>query len=52
MENLKAAPWSAFLRQLSRGVLTIAHMDGAAPFPWPRPCGGGGARGTSQVSPP
>ena len=45
MKHLKAAPWPAFLRQLSSGVLTMSHMDGANPFPCPRPCGGAGGCG-------
>ena len=33
MQHLKAAPCTDFIRQLDRGVLTISHMVGAAPFP-------------------
>ena len=50
MEHLKADPWRDFLRQFSKGVLTMAHMDGADTFPWSRPCGGGFS-GTAQLSP-
>ena len=52
MEHLKAAPWTDFLRQLVKGVLKMAHMDGAAPFPFPGPCGGRGGTSTAQVYPP
>ena len=51
MEHLTAAPWPDFLGHLSRGVLTMDHMAGAAPFSWPRPCGGE-FRGIAQFSPP
>ena len=37
MDHLKATPCPYFLRQLIRGVLTMAHMDGADPLPLPRP---------------
>ena len=33
MERLKAAPCPEFLKQLIKGVLTMYHMDGAAPLP-------------------
>ena len=55
IDLLKAAPCPDFLRQLSRGMMKISHMDGAALFPWTRPCvcvGGGGVSGTKQVYPP
>ena len=42
MQHLKAVPCPDFLIQLSRGVLIIAHMAGAAPFPLPSPSGGRG----------
>ena len=50
MGHLKADPWPDFLRHSSKGVLTVAHMDGADPFPCPGPCVGGFS-GTAQVSP-
>ena len=37
MEHLKAASCPDLIRQLIRGVLTMAHMDGADPLPLPRP---------------
>ena len=48
---LKTAPFPKSCRQFSRGVLTISHISGAAPFPCPRPCGGGGFKGRSHLSP-
>ena len=51
MNHCKAATWPAFLRQLSMGVLTMAHMDGYAPVLGPGLVGGGGDSATSQVSP-
>ena len=37
---------------MSIGFLTIAHIYGAAPFPCPRPCVGGGVRGSAHFLPP
>ena len=45
MKNLKAATCPDFLKQLSNGVLKMAHMAGAAPFTCPRPWGRGGGLG-------
>ena len=42
MRHLKDDRCPGFLIQLSRGVLIIAHMAGAAPFPLPSPSGGRG----------
>ena len=41
MQHLKFSPWLASRRQLIRGLLTIAHIAGGFPFPFPRPCGVG-----------
>ena len=39
--HLKTAPCPASLRQFKRGELTMSHIVGDAPFPWPKTCGGG-----------
>ena len=49
--HLKAAPWPTFIGQFSRGVLTMAHTYGAAPFPWPMTYVRG-LSGTAKVSLP
>eukprot|EP00957_Ditylum_brightwellii_P104652 7975006-Ditylum_brightwellii.AAC.1 len=51
MQHLKAAPYPCALSALRIGVLTNAHMQGAALFPWPSPCGGGW-QGIAHMSPP
>ena len=57
MPHLKIAPWPASQSQLNKGVLTIAHIYGAAPFPCPRPCvcvcvcGGGGVQEQNPFPP-
>ena len=40
MQHLKIAPCPASRRQLSRGVMTVFHIYGAAMFPYTKPCGG------------
>ena len=51
MQHFKISPWPASWRQLSRGVMNIAHIVGAALFPCPRYCGGG-VRDRAHFSPP
>ena len=51
MQHLKTAPFPVSLRQSIRGVLTIDHIVGEAPFPCPGPCGGG-LLGRAQFFPP
>ena len=51
MEHLKSVPWPTLIGQFSRGVITMAHTAGAAPFPWTMTCGGG-LSGTAKVSLP
>ena len=41
MLRLNTAMCPASLRQFRRGDLTMAHIAGSDPFPWPKPCGGG-----------
>ena len=35
IQNLNTAPKYSSMRLFNRGVLTIYHISGAAPFPWP-----------------
>ena len=51
MMHLKKAPCPASLKQFIRGELTMAYIDVAAPFTWPKPCGGGLSR-IAHISPP
>ena len=51
MEHLKAVPWPTLIGQFSRGVLTMAHTYGVAPFPWPMTYVRG-LSGTAKVSLP
>ena len=50
MQNLKAALWTVSLRQSRIGALTIEHISGANPLPFPSTWGGG-FNGNAQVSP-
>ena len=49
--NLKTALWPSSRRQFRGGGLKMAHIYGAAPFPSPKPYGGG-LRGISHISLP
>ena len=51
IQHLKTPPLTASRRQLSRVVLNIAHISGAAPFPCTRPWGGGGGSGAGPICP-
>ena len=48
--HLKTAPWPDSLIRFRRGDLTMAHIAGADPFPWPKPCEGG-MSGIAHTSP-
>ena len=50
IQYLKTSPWPESRRQLSRGVLTISHIYGAAQFPCPGTCVGG-VMGRAHLSP-
>ena len=50
MMNLKTYPCPDSMRHFIRGDLTMDHISWAAPFPWPKPCGGG-LSGITHTSP-
>ena len=52
IHHLKTAPYPDSISQLSRLVLTMAHIYGLYSFTWMRPLGGGGLIFTYEVSQP
>ena len=51
MLHLKTALCPAYMIQFRRWELAMAHISGAAPFPWPKPCGGS-LSGITHISHP